>query len=319
MRLALFSLLTIHALAGWVFAADIPPGPPISPERIEAAQPIVVASISSQPSAMEKASLLDTTKDVPFVNTLGMKFIHVPGTNVLFSVWDTRAQDYAAYARDNKVDDTWTREKKANVPISLEPECPVVGVSWDDAQAFCKWLTEKDEAAASLPPGAIYRLPTDEEWSRAVGLESEQGATPEAKSGRDQVNFPWGLNFPPKEKVGNYADEAFHAVFSSKRDRGDLVNAWIKGYTDGFDTTSPVGSFPANAFGLYDMGGNVWQWCEDWFGAPHKDRTLRGASWDYSDRKFLLSSHRIHSAPTTRSFSHGFRCVVDVSGRSARQ
>jgi formylglycine-generating enzyme required for sulfatase activity len=229
-------------------------------------------------------------------------------------------QDYAAYARANNVDDTWTKERKANVPASREPEHPVVGVNWNDAQAFCKWLTEKEAAAGALPRGTGYRLPTDKEWSSAVGLDPEQGATPEAKSGRDQVNFPWGLDFPPKEIVGNYADEAFHAVFWAKRNaKGNLVNAWIEGYTDGFETTSPVGSFPANTLGLYDMGGNVWQWCEDRFDASHVDRTLRGASWDYSERKFLLSSHRIHSAPTTRSFSHGFRCVVDVSGHSGHQ
>jgi formylglycine-generating enzyme required for sulfatase activity len=318
MRSTFPSLLTFSVLVGTVLAADIIPIPPASPKKVETARPVLVASISTQPPATKRASLPDATQEAPFVNTLGMKFVQVPGMKALFSVWDTRVQDYAAYARENKVDDTWTREKKASVPMSLEPECPVVGVSWDDARAFCKWLTEKEDAAGGLPSGARYRLPTDDEWSLAVGLGPEQGATPEAKSGKDQVNFPWGRNFPPKEKVGNYADNAFHAAFPGKNDPVNQ-NAWSRGYTDGFATTSPVGSFPTNAFGLYDMGGNVWQWCEDRFDATHEDRTLRGASWDYSDRKFLLSSHRIHSAPTVRSFSHGFRCVLDDSGRSDRR
>jgi formylglycine-generating enzyme required for sulfatase activity len=309
------SLLAILVVvAGRVFAGDVTPSAATSPERIAAAQSVVVASVSAPPSNTKSISLPGATQGTPFVNALGMRFIHVPGTKVLFSVWDTRVQDYAAYARENKVDDTWTREKKANVPMSLEPELPVVGVSWEDARTFCKWLTEKEEAAGRLPRGTVYRLPTDEEWSRAVGLDSERGDTPQEKSGKDQIDFPWGRDFPPKQKVGNYADLAFHAVFSGKNTSVD-ANAWIRGYRDGFATTSPVGSFPANAFGLYDMGGNVWQWCEDRFGTSREDgtdRTLRGASWDYSDRKFLLSSHRIHSASTKRSFSHGFRCVLDV-------
>jgi formylglycine-generating enzyme required for sulfatase activity len=278
-----------------------------------------VASISAQPAATKIASLSDATQEAPFENTLGMKFVQVPGTKALFSVWYTRVQDYTSYAEENKVDDTWTREKMAGVPISHEPDCPVVGVSWNDARAFCKWLTEKEAAAGKLPSGAVYRLPTDEEWSRAVGLGPERGATPEARSGGNQVNFPWGLNFPPKEKVGNYADQTYNAVFSPKTRTLEPWIAWNGGYKDGFATTSPVGSFPPNPFGLYDMGGNVWQWCEDRFGATHEDRTLRGASWDYSARNFLLSSHRIHSLPTVRSFSHGFRCVLDDSGHSDRQ
>jgi len=320
MRFAFSSLLAINTLVVSAFAADVPPNTPISSDRIEAAKPVMVASLSSQPPTTKGFAALNAVEEGPFVNTLGMKFTHVPGTKVLFSVWDTRVRDYAAYARENKVDDTWTRERKAKVRISLEPEHPVVGVNWNEARAFCKWLTETERAAGTLPRGAVYRLPTDEEWSRAVGLEPEKGATPEGKSGKDQVHFPWGLDFPPKAKVGNYADEAFHAAFPAKKNqRGNLVDDWIEDYTDDFETTSPVGSFPANACGLYDMGGNVWQWCEDWFDAAQTHRTLRGASWDYSDRKFLLSSHRIHSAPTTRSFSHGFRCVMDLSGHSGCQ
>ena len=71
----------------------------------------------------------------------------------------------------------------------------------------------------------------------------------------------------------------------------------IAGYNDGFVNTSPVGSFAANRFGLYDMGGNVWQWCEDWFDKDQKDRVLRGASWGNSTAHFLLSSYRDHRAP----------------------
>ena len=242
------------------------------------------------------------TKDTPFVNTLGMRFVPVPGTRVLFNIWDTRVRDFAAYARANKADDSWTRREKDGEPVSHEPDDPVVGVSWDDAQAFCRWLTRKENAEGALPKGARYRLPTDEEWSRAAGLPPEPGATPAEKCARNAKDFPWGGDFPPKATVGNYADSAFHGKFPKE--------AWIEGYTDGYATTSPVGSFPANAYGLYDMGGNVWQWCEDWYDALHRDRVLRGSSWHRGDRAVLLSSARHANPPDYRDSTHGFRCVL---------
>jgi len=250
------------------------------------------------------ASLTSATRDAPFVNTLGMRFVPVPGTKVLFSVWDARVQDYAAYAHAKKVADSWTKGEKDGVPVSQGPDYPVVVVSWDDAKAFCKWLTEKERAEDRLPTGAEYRLPTDEEWSRAVGLTSEQGATPGEKGGKNRVDYPWGRGFPPPQpKVGNYADSVWHEKFPKE--------PWLEGYTDGYATTSPVGSFAANAYGLFDMGGNVWQWCEDWFDQNQNGRVVRGASWDFSDRNALLSSSRFHYVPWNRIYHVGFRCVLD--------
>jgi serine/threonine protein kinase len=262
--------------------------------------------------------LATATKDEPFVNTFGMKFVPVPGTQVLFSIWDTRVQDYKTYARDNKVDDSWTKQAKDGVPAGRELNHPVVGVSWEDAQRFCQWLTEKESAEGLLPKGLKYRLPTDEEWSWAVGLPPELGTTPEEKSGKNSVDFPWGRDYPPRQRVGNYADEAFHAKFPPKNNEKNRIdNQWIEGFTDGYATTSPVGDFPANAYGLHDMGGNVWQWCEDWVNASHKDRVLRGASWDHYARGTLLSAYRHHPPPGGRAFSSGFRCVVAPDAKSA--
>jgi formylglycine-generating enzyme required for sulfatase activity len=113
-----------------------------------------------------------------------------------------------------------------------------------------------------------------------VGLPPELDGTPAEKSGKNSVDFPWGKDYPPTKKVGNYADETFHGKFPKDASDKNKDQPWIEGYADGYATTSPVGSFPANAYGLYDMGGNVWQWCEDWFDASHKDRVLRGASWN---------------------------------------
>jgi tRNA A-37 threonylcarbamoyl transferase component Bud32 len=267
---------------------------PISADRnpdTERASPV------ASPNALSAA-----TKDAPFVNTLGMKFVPVTGTKVLFSVWDTRVRDYAAYARVNKVGNAWTGQETGGIPVSREPDYPVIGVTWENAQGFCQWLTEKETAGNRLPKEAKYRLPTDEEWSRAVGLDSEQGATPAEKSGKNWVDYPWGRIFPPTQKVGNYADSALHEKFPK--------DPWLAGYTDGFIVTSPVGSFFPNAFGLYDMGGNVWQWCEDWFDQDQEERVMRGASWDSCVEVTLLSSNRGHCPQTFLSIRTGFRCVV---------
>ncbi|HBJ85564.1 MAG TPA: hypothetical protein DDZ88_17140 [Verrucomicrobiales bacterium] len=249
-----------------------------------------------------------------------MKFVPVPigggptnGQRVLFSIWDTRVEDYLKFARANKVDGRWQEQQMDGVPVGRELDHPVVGVNWEDAQAFCQWLTAKETAEGKLPPGMEYRLPSDEEWSWAVGLPTEPGATPAEKTDKNTVDFPWGIGYPPPGKLGNYADETFHAKFPKHWKDRERDLPWIKGYNDGYATTSPVGSFPANAHGLHDMGGNVWQWCEDWFDKDQKQRVRRGASWDAGDRGTLQSSHRRPSAPKERGYDHGFRCVLAAS------
>jgi hypothetical protein len=249
------------------------------------------------------------TKDKPFVNMLGMEFVPVRGTHVLFCRWETRVRDYAAYAQTNNVDEAWTQVKMDGVPLPNGPEYPACGVDWDAANAFCEWLTEKETAEGRLPKGMMYRLPTDEEWSRAVGLGKEKGSTPKEKSGKNTVNFPWGTSFPPKDKAGNYADSAFHEKFPKQQ------NKWIEGYTDGFAMTAPAGSFMPNEYGIYDLGGNVWEWCEDLYEPGDARRVARGASWGHYEREGLLSSYRRAIAPESRLANYGFRCVLDVSAR----
>jgi len=261
-------------------------------------------AVGSTMTKFGSGRIADATKERPFENSLGMKFMPVPGTSVLFCIWETRVKDYAEYAKVNKVDDSWTKQQTRNdLPVGREPEHPVRAVNWDDANAFCEWLTKKESADGKLPKGMKYRLPTDEEWSRAVGLTKEEGATPKERSGKNRVDYPWGTAFPPTGKVGNYADSACHEKFSTMK--------WIEGYTDGYATTAPVGSFAPNTYGIYDLGGNVWEWCED--GGP--ERVMRGASWDNSDRDTLLSSNRHYYPPTRRHSGNGFRCVVGVSAR----
>jgi formylglycine-generating enzyme required for sulfatase activity len=73
-----------------------------------------------------------------------------------------------------------------------------------------------------------------------------------------------------------------------------------------------VGSYTANRLGIYDLGGNVWEWCSDWFNAEQKVRVMRGASFNQSVPSFLLSSHHSRKPPGVREFNLGFRCVVAV-------
>jgi formylglycine-generating enzyme required for sulfatase activity len=154
-----------------------------------------------------------------------------------------------------------------NVGFEQTDEHPVLNVSWNDAMAFCKWLSHKE--------GKTYRLPTEAEWEYAC----RAGTTTRYFSGDDPETLA---------KVGNVADAAIQAQFP----------AWkltIKA-NDGYAFTAPVGKFKPNAFGLYDMHGNAWQWCEDRYGgdyyatSPTDDptgpnfgdsRVIRGGSWFY--------------------------------------
>jgi formylglycine-generating enzyme required for sulfatase activity len=142
---------------------------------------------------------------------------------------------------------------------------PVVNVSWKDAEAFCAWLGKKE--------GKTYRLPTEAEWEYAC----RAGMKTRYSSGDDPETLA---------KVGNITDAAYKATFPGDK---SAIKA-----SDGYVFTSPVGSYQPNAFGLFDMHGNAWQWCSDWYDkksyaksttddptgpASGFDHVLRGGSW----------------------------------------
>ncbi len=272
--------------------------------------PPAASTIIAQGSA--PAALATTTKDQPFVNALGMKFVPVPivggptsGQRVLFSVWDTRVQDYGVFARE-------ARREWPKPAFAQEGTHPAVNVSWDDAQLFCQWLTAREQAAGPLLPEWRYRLPSDHEWSCAVGIGEREDPTklPAEKNRKIAGVYPWGTEWPPPAQAGNYAgEEARAAVDAGKY---SFLKALISGYSDGFVETSPVGIFAANRFGLFDMGGNVWQWCADGPDQDQKNRVRRGASWGYSASDVLLSSARTWGSTTQRYLDMGFRCVLEA-------
>jgi len=240
-----------------------------------------------------------------FTNTLGMKFLPVKGTDVLFCIHEVRYSDYAAYAAEAQgVNGAW-KDQSADgyTPTENKENHPVMKVSWEDAQAFCAWLSKKE--------GKTYRLPTDQEWSYAVGIgrdEKWKKDTTPATVTKSQTDFPWGDKWPPPKGSGNFSDD------SRKAKAPNATAQYLENYDDGFPTTAPVMSFKPNKLGLYDLEGNVREWVEDWYDNAKTDRVLRGGSWCIHGRGSLLSSGRDHHVPGYRIYGSGFRCVLVVSG-----
>lgn len=217
-----------------------------------------------------------------WTNSLGMKF--VPLGQIRISIWETRVQDYEMFCRA-------TRRRYEPPDFQQTSTDPVVKVNWFDATAFCKWLTEKERDENLLEDRQFYRLPTDREWSAVVGLPNETGGTPEARDGKISNEFPWGKQWPAPPDAGNYG--------SSQLRR----------------TTMPVGSFKPNALGIYDLGGNVWEWCLESYkgnsGPASRDwGVLRGGSWATSNRVEMQSSYRNVVDRNERDVVCGFRCVL---------
>jgi len=158
------------------------------------------------------------------------------------------------------------------------PNQPVVGVTWFDAAAFCQWLTKVT--------GVIHKLPKEEQWEAA------------ARGGLVSQPYPWGSQAPD-------AGGVFRANFRTTP----------PGAT-GFSFTAPVSSFAANGYGLFDMAGNISEWCQDRYvplrrGGPFRPgvlRLLKGGSWINGPRD-LRNAARQSAPPTYADGYIGFRVV----------
>ncbi|MCG8598698.1 MAG: bifunctional serine/threonine-protein kinase/formylglycine-generating enzyme family protein [Verrucomicrobiales bacterium] len=254
----------------------------------------------------------EASKETPYTNTIGMQFVPVPinrgpasGQTLLFSIWETRVSDYQKFISENP-GISWL---KPDFPQTGEH--PAVRIEWENAVAFCNWLTERDRESGKLSKGEIYRLPGDYEWSCAAGIGhlEDPDTTPESKECRIPDLYPWGNQLPPPEDTDN-----FYGMETTgdpvKTANGEGFRKPLPGYRDKFARTSPVGSFTANSYGLFDLSGNASEWCSDWFSQKEERKTLRGGSWGTSIGHSLLSSARIANAGTVRFDTHGFRCVI---------
>ena len=221
------------------------------------------------------------------------------GQRVLFSIWETRVQDYEVFAAE-------TNRERPKPKFPQEPTHPAVEVTWRDAQAFCTWLTARERTAGRLGATEYYRLPSDHEWSCAVGIgEREDPAkAPPAKAQAIADVYPWGTAWPPPTGAGNYSGGE---VLGREMSKDQKI---VAGYRDAFPETAPVGSFAANDFGLFDLGGNAWELCEDLWKDGEALRVMRGASFTAASRVGLVSCYRDSFAPDLRAASIGFRVVL---------
>lgn len=208
---------------------------------------LIVSCSTSSPGG---GSLPPATKDAPFVNSLGMKFVPVPGTNILMCTTETTVSQYQAAGLGYKAP-----------PFNQSSDHPAVNVNWNEAKAWCAWISRKE--------GRKYRLPTSAEWSAAVGA----------------TTYAWGNQWPPPNDCENLAGQELRGCTPGERaliahsangQLSDTEYLLIGGFRDHHKFTSPVGSYSSNALGIHDLGGNANEWCED---KAQDYRLIRGNYW----------------------------------------
>lgn len=186
---------------------------------------------------------------------------------------------------------SWSRPEGPGSSVRTRPDHPVVHVSWNDAAAYCKW--------------AAVRLPAEAEWEYA------------ARGGLDGARYPWGDDLTPG---GTHRCNIW---------QGDFPHRNIA--EDGYAGTAPVRTFAPNGYGLFQMSGNTWEWCADWWSAtdharpdaPRDNpagpptgtaRVLRGGSYlchaSYCNR-YRVAARSSNTADSTTGHM-GFRVVADV-------
>jgi len=146
---------------------------------------------------------------------------------------------------------TWKHDEEGNKRPVSDYDHPVIHITWNDAKAYCDWLSSRT--------GQEYHLPTEAEWEYA------------ARCGSKEYKYPWGDSAPSSKKVDNLCDESFAKVYVVKMDQ------YWQGYHDGCVLGSACGAFAPNDFGLYDMGGNVCEWCSDWYNQSNYKTDLENA------------------------------------------
>ncbi len=197
------------------------------------------------------------------------------------------------WKKKNGVD--WRCDVKGNIRSASEYNHPVIYVSWNDAVAFCRWLSKET--------GEHYRLPTEAEWEYAArGGNKSRGYKYAGSNNIDEVAWYWK----------NSGDVRLNGDWEWDK----LKNNNCK--------THPVGQKQPNELGIYDMSGNVWEWCSDWYGSDYYKnssrsnpqgslsgsyRVLRGGGW-YRNARNCRVSNRYSIFPDYRIINLGFRLVL---------
>lgn len=294
-------------------------------------------TINQQIAARLAPLPVDWTPQV-MTNTLGMPFVSIPDSDLLFCIWETRVRDYAVFAQPwPQPEDEWVKETGFTFPVEkptyslrgrefsaagydwrvpgfpITPDHAVCGVSVSDAMAFCTWLTWKERREGNIRADQAYRLPTDEEWSTAAGLAPESGTTPEDHAASWPAGlyaYSWGTTWPAPDDLYNVA--------------GDEVNDWEDWPAnwehlprrDAWRGTAPINSVPPDARGLYHLTGNVWEWTETPYNQDSEQHAivLRGGSWMNATHDALSLSFRDRDLGTVRMTKRGFRIVFQESG-----
>ncbi len=200
---------------------------------------------------------------------------------------------------DGSLDDVYCMIKQKGDKFTVKADYemyPVICVNWYGAVAYCKWMSEKT--------GRNYRLPTEAEWEYA------------ARDGGKDIRYSWGNDFPKAGKGGNIADATY------KKKYPDYLMS-TEEFNDGFVYTSPVSQFDPNTLGLYDMSGNVSEWCSDWKDDYYSitvtdptgpeigdDRVIRGGNWNTGVGTLALFQ-RSGNRPRAYSTMTGFRICMD--------
>ena len=193
-----------------------------------------------------------------------------------------------------------THDARGDLHVSLAGDLnPVVNVTWDEAVEYCNWLSTQEGLDLAykkvferwqpiMPTPNGYRLPSEAEWVWAIRYQGRSAAT----------TFPWGGRMPPRRDSGNFAGKSANT----------LVPSILPGYDDGYASTAPVGTFAANALGIYDGGGNVAEWVQDYYSVPTPgqtepindptgpqrgaNRVIRGSSWMHAGIMQLRMGYR---------------------------
>ena len=265
-------------------------GGEVKKEELEAMRAKLDAAGTTS-TTVDISTLKPAQSGLPYTNSLGMEFIPLPKTTVLMGKMEVSAQNFETWLKTTLR--TWAKKP----PFLASDSHPAVGVTWEEATSFCEWLTEQDRTNKLIPATASYHLPTDQEWSLAVGLTDETGDNAAQRAAKVGLHYPWSLDgkFPPPANSTN------------------LDAAGIEGYTDSYSYTSPVNVEAANEIGILGLGGNAAEWCQDVWPEAVDERVIRGGSWLSRDAHLLRSGTRQHAAKNSSNSSIGFRVVLELS------